>query len=517
MSKFREIFEGNKSAYGQLVLSGTSSEKGKAEGKAFVKKQEVTDELFTNHLEGAVNPSTNQPYPALGIIPINEQNECKWGCIDVDEYNFKHKEAVENIKEKGFPLIVFRSKSGGAHLFLFTKEFIPASRMIASLEAMSDVLGYSGCEIFPKQTEISVEKGDVGNFLNLPYYKGTKGLRYALSEEGSAMKVEEFYEVYDKKVQTLDQLLDLKPEKKPKVKKKPEIFRDGPHCLNRLAEEGFGEGSRNNSLFNLAIYRQKANPDNWQDLVEEDNHNYMNPPLKSTEVATLLKSVGKKGYDKYRCKDQPICNVCDASKCRTKRFGVGYEEEKMPELSGLSKITSDPPQWFLTVADQRVELKTVELNNPILFQIAVLDKCSISTPELKGPEWRKFYLDPLLADIQEIEPLESLDPINQITNLLYDFTVNRPQARTKEDILNKTAWTDDGHTYFRLDDFYNFAKRSNWELDKTKTGNMLKQLDFFEKEERMQLKNQTPRLIKIKAMKKTEPSVSKATYKERPF
>ena len=161
MSKFREIFEGNKSAYGQLVLSGTSSEKGKAEGKAFVKKQEVTDELFTNHLEGAVNPSTNQPYPALGIIPINEQNECKWGCIDVDEYNFKHKEAVENIKEKGFPLIVFRSKSGGAHLFLFTKEFIPASRMIASLEAMSDVLGYSGCEIFPKQTEILVEKGDV--------------------------------------------------------------------------------------------------------------------------------------------------------------------------------------------------------------------------------------------------------------------------------------------------------------------------------------------------------------------
>jgi len=31
------------------------------------------------------------------------------------------------------------------------------------------------------------------------------------------------------------------------------------------------------------------------------------------------------------------------------------------------------------------------------------------------------------------------------------------------------------------------------------------------------LKNQTPRLIKIKAMKKTEPSVSKKTYKERPF
>ena len=27
-----------------------------------------------------------------------------------------------------------------------------------------------GSEIFPKQTEILVERGDTGNFLNLPYY-----------------------------------------------------------------------------------------------------------------------------------------------------------------------------------------------------------------------------------------------------------------------------------------------------------------------------------------------------------
>jgi hypothetical protein len=29
------------------------------------------------------------------------------------------------------------------------------------------MLGYEGCEIFPKQTEILVERGDTGNFLNL--------------------------------------------------------------------------------------------------------------------------------------------------------------------------------------------------------------------------------------------------------------------------------------------------------------------------------------------------------------
>ena len=30
-----------------------------------------------------------------------------------------------------------------------------------------------------------------------------------------------------------------------------EIFKDGPPCLNRLARDGFGEGSRNNALFNI--------------------------------------------------------------------------------------------------------------------------------------------------------------------------------------------------------------------------------------------------------------------------
>ena len=41
--------------------------------------------------------------------------------------------------------------------------------------------------------------------------------------------------------------------------------------------------------------------------------------------------------------------------------------------------------------------------------------------------------------------------------------------------------------------------------------------DIFVKEERMTLKNQTPRLIKIKAMKKTKPEISQEKYEESPF
>ena len=503
--KFKEIFEGNKSAYGQLILTGVKNDKGKAEGKAFIKRQAVTDDLWKDHLEGKD--------PALGVIPINENNECKWGCIDVDQYNLDHIAIMRSIKGLNFPLVTFRSKSGGAHLFLFTKEFIPAGLMQAKLKAMADALGYAGSEIFPKQTEILIERGDTGNFLNLPYHGGIRGLRYTFEENGKAASLESFYSIYDEWAQTKEQVENIVIKKAEVI----ELFKDGPPCLNRLGEEGFGEGSRNNALFNVAVYHKQANPDNWEDMVMQDNQKYMSPPLSFQEVKQLMGSIGKRGYDKYRCKEQPICNVCNPAKCRTKKYGVGFEEEQMPELDTLTKIKSNPPQWFLNVGGKRVELKTEQLHNPNLFALAVLDQADIMTPIPKAKDWREIYVSPLLSNLQEIEPLESLNPTNQIINLLYDFTVNRPAARTKEDILNKMSWTDEGHTYFRMDDFYSFCKRNNWEVDKTKTGNLMKQLDFFVDEIRMTLKNQTPRLVKIKAMKKNKPTISQPTYEESPF
>jgi len=505
--EFKEIFEGNNSAYGIMKLTGEVTEKGKAVAKALIKREQIADQLWQDHIDGKE--------PALGVIPINENNECRWGCIDIDVYNVDHLSLMRNIKGLNFPLVTFRSKSGGAHLFLFASEFIPASLMQSKLKAMSESLGYAGSEIFPKQTEILVERGDTGNFLNLPYHGGVRGLRYAMKAGGEAATLESFYSIYDEWVQTKEQIENIIVKQKAESN---DAFKDGPPCLNTLAQDGFGEGSRNNALFNVAVYHKQANPDNWEDMLMSDNQKYMNPPLSFQEVQQLIKSVGKRGYDKYRCKEQPICGVCNAAKCRTKKFGVGFEEEQMPELDTLTKITSNPPQWFLNVAGKRVELKTEQLHNPNLFAIAVLDQANVVSPIPKAQDWREVYLKTLMQNLQEIEPLESLDPVNQLVNLLYDFTVNRPAARTKEDMLNKMSWTDEGYTYFRMDDFYSFCKRNNWEMDKIKTGNLIKTLkDTFEDEIRMILKNQTPRVIKIKAMKKTKPEISQEKYQETPF
>ena len=505
--KFKSIFEGLKIAYGQYQ-KGERGENGKQKGKAFIVRKQITDDLWKNHIEGKG--------AALGIIPITESNTCKWGCIDIDEYNLNHHDLISRIRDFGFPLIVCRSKSGGAHIFLFTREFISAALMQQTLKRIAKVLGYEGCEIFPKQTEILVERGDTGNFLNLPYYNGTKGLRYAINDSGSSCTLEEFYELYDVCACTRQEVEKIKVEEK----KIEEAFPAGPPCLNKLASVGFGEGSRNNALFNIAVYYKQAHPDSWEDKIVEANLKYMDPKLSNSEVQQLIKSVNRKGYDKYRCKDAPINAVCQSGLCRTKRFGVGYGEEEMPVLGNLTKYKSSPPQWFLDVSGTRIELKSEQLYSPPLFALACLDQANLVVPVPKAKDWKQYFLKPMMQNLQEVEPLESLDPINQLTGLLQDWTTNRQAARTMDDVLNKLPFTDENKefTYFRMDDFYAFCKKNNWDMDKIKTGNLIKRLDeTFVSEERVRIKKQQPRLIKIKTMKQTEAYVSKVEYHKEAF
>ena len=181
--KFTEIFEGLDRAHGVTKVTESISNGTKIKGKSFVKREPVTDELWQKHLEGT---------DSLGVIPINDENKCKWGCIDIDSYaGFDHKQLINKIQNLNLPLIVFRSKSGGAHVFLFTSDYVSAKSMQDKLTQIKAVLGYGGSEVFPKQTQLK-SKDDTGNFLNLPYFSGDDTTRYAFDNEGSGATLKDF-------------------------------------------------------------------------------------------------------------------------------------------------------------------------------------------------------------------------------------------------------------------------------------------------------------------------------------
>ena len=69
--KFEEIFQGLNEAYGCFKIESKNG--FKAKGKAGVIREPRTEAVWQNHLDGNG--------VGLGIIPINADNACKWGCM----------------------------------------------------------------------------------------------------------------------------------------------------------------------------------------------------------------------------------------------------------------------------------------------------------------------------------------------------------------------------------------------------------------------------------------------------
>ena len=108
---------------------------------------------------------------------------------------------------------------------------------------MAVALGHSGCEIFPKQDKILSERGDVGNFINLPYFNAELPQRYCFNKKGEAMELEEFIEYIQKIKVPISKL------EKTSVSGKRKYFTDGPPCLEHLFANGPSSEDRNKKLF----------------------------------------------------------------------------------------------------------------------------------------------------------------------------------------------------------------------------------------------------------------------------
>jgi len=451
ITKFKTIFSGLDIAYGTYRIKSERGD-GKQAGQATVVRKPPTDDLWVKHLEGVE--------PSLGIIPIRADNSCIWGCIDIDQYPLDHKGLVEKVAQLKLPMVVCRSKSGGAHVFLFTRTPVPARDFQNYLKNAAALLGEAGREIFPKQAEILIDRGDTGNFLNLPYFAGESSTRYAFNSDGSAASMEEFYALYDANVQDS---LDFVPEP-PKQAESP--IKDGPPCLQALCAQGFPEGTRNNGLFNIAVYLKKAHPSTWEDKMVEYNFKYVSPPLPNNEVQVVLKQANKKDYH-YKCKDAPLNGFCNSGLCRTRKHGIGANSPDAPQIASLSKYASEPPLWFLDVNGRRIELETDALHTQTLFQKACLEKINLLPPTLRKQDWENL-LNALLKEMVETEQITEASEDTSVTgkfnDLLEEFAAHMQQAMARDEMLMGRPWTDDDEakTYFRMKDLEAHLKRNNF-------------------------------------------------------
>jgi len=453
VEKFSAVFNGLQLAYGTYKIEKKQAN-GKNTGRAAIMREPRTTALWEGHLSGKGR--------AIGIIPINEDNNCVWGCIDVDQYPLDHKLLVEKIRKLKLPLVVCRSKSGGAHCFLFTTEWVEAKDMQATLQQISAALGYGGSEIFPKQVKLHLDRDDVGNFLNLPYYDAEDGLRYAIKDDGTSATLDEFFELYETHKQTPEQLLQLQIGEEAESA----TLKDGPPCLQFLVKNKIGEGARNNGLFNLGVYVRKAYPDSWETEIMTYNLQYLDPPLAINEVTVITKQLNRKDYT-YKCSDAPINAHCNKELCQTRKHGVGAAIQGAA-IANLRKYNSVPPVWFVDVNGEPLELDTEALMSQPVFQKACMEQLNFMPRSVSKQIW-EARIGALMNEMRDnesaiMEVAEDASISGQFYDYLEEFCAHMQKANDKEEILLKRPWTDEeeGVTYFRLKDFEAFLKRNKF-------------------------------------------------------
>ena len=88
--EFFDLFKGSDIAHGTFVVKNSRSSDGKKQGTAKVLREPPTVKMWEEHLKGGTG---------LGIIPIRSDNMCRWGAIDIDNYNVEHKKLVQVLRK----------------------------------------------------------------------------------------------------------------------------------------------------------------------------------------------------------------------------------------------------------------------------------------------------------------------------------------------------------------------------------------------------------------------------------
>ena len=467
VKKMMSLFSGNMKAHGTHGQPTRNGLKWEIKNTAKTLREPVTEDLWRQHLDG------KRP---LGVVPINDDAQCFWGSIDVDEYDVDLL-AIMRAAEK-YPLVPCRSKSGGLHLFLFASEPVPAGDMRSALRALAASMGKASAEIFPKQSNVLSSRGDVGNWMVMPYYGDTYGGKlknqHGLKKTGSEMTLQEFISFADEKRLNAKQFDELvrsthtgKVAAMGKKKHSGRVngtqiggpFGDGPPCLQHLSNSGFPEGGRNSALFMVGLYLKRAFPADWRKRLEEDNQKFMKPPLTSDEVTQVRKQLDKKEYE-YTCKTEPMQSHCDAGICRTRKFGVGGGASDYPEITSMTQFLVNPPIWFVDVNGHRLEVLTEDLMNYSRFCLEMAKKTRVILSPMKQADWIKLLQEASRGAEPLSAPME-MTQLGHFRELLQEFLTNRARGTRMEDILmNKPVLIEEqGRYYFQFKDFETFLDK----------------------------------------------------------
>lgn len=424
--RFLQIFKGKSNTYVKNNLPKEKPEKGvKTKTRITQVEGKVDKELISQHLDGDFG---------VGICPINTDGKCYIGVLDIDSYGAKIRKVLDFIRDYQLPLLPFRSKSGGLHVYLILSKSVSAKSMREILSqiiyffALDELYGKEKVEIFPKQD--ALKEGSFGNCITLPYFNCENPYTYLLDLDGNPVEFKEALDYIQKHFTSIDAVktaLDNLP------------FNDAPPCLQRaLVSEcvGSDDSGRNNFLFSFAVYAKKKYGSGFESYVQEVNAKF-ECPLEEGVVDQICNSVTNNEY-MYKCKDIPCSGLCDKVICKRREFGIGRDKGHFTGVQYgqlFRYMTAEPYYvWKLRLQGQeewkdvifKDEAYLLDQKNFARMCVRYLNQAPM---QVSNNDWYAI-LNSVLPNIVDVEVKKESDTsgMNMIRNAFLDYLSNK-QAR----------------------------------------------------------------------------------------
>jgi len=440
--RFMDLFVGLARAHGEYRPTGKVSAKGKAEGKAKTLKEPVTEKLWKDHLSGRLG---------LGIVPVDDEGLTKFGAIDVDIYDLDPVELEGRIRSAGLPLLLCRTKSGGAHLLLFLKERGSAREVRSRLRKYAETLGYPKAEIFPKQDKI--EDDDCGSWINMPYFGDSrKAIR-----EGRELTAEEFLALADR--MTMIEADD---------------FEGAPPCLKAAIARGVSEGIRDNTAFAVCVYCKARHGEGWQDEARFLIRKHI-PSLDKEQALKTVRSVGKKASYRYRCKDEPLASLCDKERCAEAEYGVRERRADLGiRLANLRKIKTDPPTWVVEIDGKDLELKdTDDLTLQPRFRRRCFEEFNVWPRAIRSRDWDEIIAE-LGRNCTDLSAPDDAGRTGEVMGQVSNYFGDRMRAKHKDELISGKPYEEDGFLLFNSTFLLDWLKKKRVTIGGKELWNVLR-------------------------------------------
>ncbi|RUM18552.1 hypothetical protein EFD56_13875 [Rhizobium phaseoli] len=390
-----------------------------------------TPELWEQHLAGT------RP---LGISPLREDGMCRWGVVDIDVYGggLDHGALAGKIRRAELPLVLTRSKSGGAHLWLFATQWLAQTTMNAALVAMADRLGHAEAETYPPAT-------GVGNWINMPAWAGTE--RCGVKAGGLDMTVAEFIAVAEENRQPPQAIAALAASRKATADKEAASATTSARVLRKLTERaaeiaGMIDG-RKRALHDTAFLFGKY---------------VLKGRIDEATVVGRLVAAGVEARLEHHIAESHVRNGLEA---RLRKRGQDDDDAdddgRFPEIEKIVIITGhDEPMWRVTVADYGdITLPSREVWKNDLFNLRCAERLRVGFKRLSVNAWADRLNVALRVAESEAAPRDE-SPEYVFRMALQDFCFDRHMADVLEEIVLGKPYHDDDNDkiWFRFGDLY---------------------------------------------------------------